>query len=158
MRTINIQEVKDYIETLNDSTKIYIGGDSERFKLNGEWYADYTLAIVVHINGKHGCKIFGEVHRERDYDQKKNKPRMRLMTEVYKIAELYLKLKDVLEEKDVEVHLDINPDVNYGSSCVINEAVGYIKGVCNVNPLVKPNAWAASTCADRLKQVLNEAA
>jgi predicted RNase H-related nuclease YkuK (DUF458 family) len=153
MRTINVEEVKEYIESLGPNTKIYIGGDSERFKLNGQWYADYTLAIVVHIDGKHGCKVFGEMHRERDFDQKKQKPRMRLMTEVYKIAELYLKLKDVLEDKEVEVHLDINPDFRYGSSCVIDEAIGYVKGMCNVTPLVKPNAWCASTCADRLKSL-----
>lgn len=153
MRTINVEEVKEYIESLGPNTKIYIGGDSERFKINDQWYADYTLAIVVHINGKHGCKVFGEIHRERDFDQKKQKPRMRLMTEVYKIAELYLKLKDVLEDREVEVHLDINKDEQYGSSCVVNEAIGYIRGMCNVTPLVKPNAWAASTCADRLKSL-----
>jgi hypothetical protein len=39
----------------------------------------------------------------------------------------------------------------YGSSCVINEAIGYIKGMCNVVPLVKPNAFAASYAADRYK-------
>jgi predicted RNase H-related nuclease YkuK (DUF458 family) len=153
MRTINVEEVKEYIESLGPNTKIYIGGDSERFKINGQWYADYTLAIVVHIDGKHGCKVFGEIHRERDFDQKKQKPRMRLMTEVYKIAELYLKLKDVLEDREVEVHLDINKDEQYGSSCVVNEAIGYIRGMCNVTPFVKPNAWAASTCADRLKSL-----
>lgn len=151
--TINIEEVQNYIESLGPQTKIYIGGDSERFKINGIWYADYATVIVVHIDGKHGCKVFGEIVRERDFDQKKAKPRMRLMTEVYKIAELYLKLKDVLEDRDVEVHIDINPDEHYGSSCVISEAVGYIRGMCNVIPLVKPNAWAASTCADRLKSL-----
>lgn len=151
--TINIEEVQKYIESLSPQTKIYIGGDSERFKINGIWYADYATVIVVHIDGKHGCKVFGEIVRERDFDQKKAKPRMRLMTEVYKIAELYLKLKDVLEDRDVEVHIDINPDEHYGSSCVISEAVGYIRGMCNVIPLVKPNAWAASTCADRLKSL-----
>jgi predicted RNase H-related nuclease YkuK (DUF458 family) len=80
------------------------------------------------------------------------------MNEVYKIAELYLKLKDVLEDRDVEVHLDINPDEMHGSSCVINEAVGYIRGMCNVVPLVKPQAFAASFAADRLKFVLDKAA
>jgi predicted RNase H-related nuclease YkuK (DUF458 family) len=80
------------------------------------------------------------------------------MNEVYKIAELYLKLKEVLEDRDVEVHLDINPDEMHGSSCVINEAVGYIRGMCNVVPLVKPQAFAASFAADRLKFVLDKAA
>ena len=158
MRKIDINEVKSFIEAQGPNTKIYIGGDSERFNIGKDWYADYTLAIVVHINGKNGCKIFGEVQRERDWDQKKNKPRMRLMNEVYKIAELYLKLQDVLEDQDVEVHLDINPDELYGSSCVVNEAIGYIKGMCNVIPMVKPQAFAASYAADRLKYVLANAA
>jgi predicted RNase H-related nuclease YkuK (DUF458 family) len=79
---------------------------------------------------------------------------MRLMTEVYKIAELYLKLAEVLEGRDVQVHLDINPNEMHGSSCVINEATGYIRGMCNVVPMVKPNAFAASYCADRLKEIM----
>jgi predicted RNase H-related nuclease YkuK (DUF458 family) len=151
MRKIDIEQARAFIEAQTPETKIYIGGDSERFKIDGQWYADYIMVIVVHINGNNGCKIFGEVQRERDYEFKKDRPRMRLMTEVYKIAELYLKLQDVLEDRVVEVHLDINPDEMHGSSCVINEAVGYIKGMCNVVPLVKPNAFAASYAADRYK-------
>jgi uncharacterized protein len=154
-KTINIEEVRAFIEAQSPETKIYIGGDSERLMIKGKSYADYTLAIVVHIDGKHGAKVFGEVQREPDYDQKRGKPRMRLMNEVYKVAELYLKLAEVLEGRDVEIHLDINPDLKFGSSCVINEAVGYIKGMCNVTPMVKPNAFAASYCADRLKEVLD---
>jgi uncharacterized protein len=154
-RQINIDEVREYIQAQSPETKIYIGADSERLFIDGKAYADYTLAIVVHIDGKHGCKIFGEVQRELDYDQKRSKPRMRLMNEVYKIAELYLKLGDILEGRNVEVHLDINPDERHGSNCVINEAVGYIKGVCNVVPMVKPKAFAASYCADRMKYVLD---
>jgi predicted RNase H-related nuclease YkuK (DUF458 family) len=152
---MNIESVKDFIMNQSPETKIYIGGDSERIMINDVWYADYTLAVVVHIDGKHGCKIFGDVQRERDYEKNKNKPRMRLMTEVYKISELYLQLADVLEEREVEIHLDINPDERYGSSCVVQEAIGYIRGMCNVIPMVKPRAFAASYCADRLKEIMN---
>lgn len=155
-KAINIGEVKEFIEAQTPNTKIYIGGDSERFLIGKDWYADYTLAIVVHINGNNGCKIFGEVQRERDYDQRRDRPRMRLMNEVYKIAELYQKLQEVLEDREVEVHLDINPNEMHGSSCVINEATGYIRGMCNVIPMVKPNAFAASYCADRLKHIMSE--
>ena len=154
MRKIDINEVKEFIMAQTPETKIYIGGDSERFSINGHWFADYTMAIVVHINGNNGCKIFGETVRERDWDQRKDRPRMRLMNEVYKIAELYLKLTDVLEDRLVEVHLDINPDEMYGSSCVIQEAVGYIRGMCNVIPVVKPRAFAASCAADSMKMIL----
>ena len=151
MKKLDINQVAEFIRAQTPETKIYLGCDSERIKINGEWWADYVLAIVVHINGNNGCKLFGEVQRERDWDSKKDRPRMRLMTEVYKIAELYLKLQDVLEDRIVEVHLDINPDEHYGSSCVISQAVGYIKGVCNVVPFVKPDAFAASYAADRFK-------
>ena len=153
MRRINLDEVKTFIEAQTPETKIYLGCDSERVKVGTEWYADYVLAIVVHVNGNNGCKIFGEVQRERDYDKKQNKPRYRLMNEVYKVSEMYLKLADVLEGREVEVHLDINPNEMHGSSCVINEAVGYIRGVCNVVPFVKPNAFAASYAADRYKSL-----
>lgn len=155
MKPINIAEVKDFIDAQGPDTKIYLGADSERVKVDGVWFADYTLAIVVHINGRHGCKIFGEVRRERDYDNKKSKPAMRLMTEVYKVSELFQKLSDVLEDRYVEVHLDINPNEMYGSSCVVQQAIGYIKGTCNVTPMVKPQAFAASYAADRLKEVLS---
>jgi len=79
---------------------------------------------------------------------------MRLMNETFKIADLYMKLSEVLEDRHVEIHLDINPDEHYGSSCVINEATGYIRGMCNVVPMVKPHAFAASYAADRLKAIL----
>jgi uncharacterized protein len=155
-KKIDIDEVRQFIAAQSPETKIYIGGDSERIHLKDGWVVDYTLAIVVHIDGKHGAKVFGEVQREVDYGyDKKNKPRMRLMNEVYKIAELYLELHDVLEDRDVEVHLDINPSEMYGSSCVINEAIGYIRAMCNVVPMVKPRAFAASYAADRLKGILD---
>lgn len=153
-KAINIDEVRDFILAQTPETKIYIGGDSERFLIGKDWYADYIMVVVVHINGNNGCKIFGEVQRERDWDKKRDKPRMRLMNEVYKIAELYLKLHDVLEDREVQVHLDINPNEMHGSSCVINEAVGYIKGMCNVIPMVKPKAFAASYAADRYKSYM----
>jgi len=153
-QNMNIEEVAKFINAQAPDTKIYIGADSERFLINNVWHADYTLAVVVHYGGNRGCKIFGEVVRERDFDQQKDKPRMRLMNEVMKIADLYLRLAEVLENRIVEVHLDISSNPNNGSSCVINEATGYIRGMCNVIPMVKPNAWAASYAADRLKQVL----
>lgn len=153
MKPIDIDHVAAYIRSQTPETKIYLGCDSERLRVDGVWYADYVVAIVIHINGNNGCKLFGEVQRERDWDQRANRPSQRLMTEVYKVSELYLKLAEVLEGRDVEVHLDINPDEDHGSSCVIAQAIGYIKGTCNVIPFVKPDAFAASYAADRFKNL-----
>lgn len=154
MHKINLQEVKAFIQAQSPETKIYLGADSERVKVNGVWYADYTIAVVVHIDGNHGCKIFGDVQRERDWDQKADKPSLRLMQEVYKVSDLFHELADVLEDRYVEVHLDINPSERYKSSAVVQQAVGYIKGTCNIDAQVKPRAFAASYAADRLKFVL----
>ena len=153
----NIPQIKEFIDRQGPDTRIYIGVDSERIKRDKVWYADYTAAIVVHIDGKHGCKLFGEVTRERDYDRV-DKPNTRLMMEVFKVSELYLKLAEVLEDRPVEVHLDINPDENHTSSNVVAQAIGYIRGTCNVEPLVKPRAFAATYAADRMKglRVANE--
>jgi len=154
MKPLDINLVRDFIQTQGPNTRIYIGADSRRFRQNNVWHAEYTLAVVVHRDGKHGCKIFGESSVEVDYDQRRDRPRMRLMNEVFKISELYLKLQEVLEDRSVEVHLDINPNELYGSSCVVQQAIGYIRGVCNVDPRVKPQAFAATYCADRLKEIL----
>ena len=157
-KKLDLDLVKTFINAQSPSTKIYLGCDSERVRVNGTWYADYALAVVVHIDSCHGCKIFGEVVRERDYDQRSDRPSMRLMNEVYKVSELFQRLAEVLEDRLVEVHLDINPNEMHGSSCVINQAIGYIKGTCNVIPMVKPKAFAASYAADRLDWVLSRKA
>jgi predicted RNase H-related nuclease YkuK (DUF458 family) len=154
MKQFDLEEVKKYITNSSPESKIYLGADSERNRYERVWYADYTVAIVVHIDGKHGCKIFGYHQRERDYDQRKDKPNIRLMTEVYKVSELYLQLKDAIEDRWVEVHLDINPSVKHASNAVVNQAIGYIRGTCNLEALIKPNAFAASYAADRLKFIL----
>lgn len=151
--SIDIASIKRFIAAQSPSTRIYIGADSCRVLHQGAWFADYTLVVVVHIDGNRGCKLFGETTRERDYDQRADRPQMRLMNEVYKVAELYQRLADVLVDREVEVHLDLNPDPRTGSNCVVQQAIGYIRGVCNVSPRVKPHAFAASCAADRYKEL-----
>lgn len=150
---INLNEVADYISQQSSSSRVYIGGDSYRVLKQGRWFAEYTIVVVVHKDGKHGCKIFGETSSEPDWDKNQGRPSMRLMNEVYKIADLYLKLKEVIGDREVQIHLDINAKESAGSSCVVQQAVGYIRGVCNVTPMTKPNAFAASCAADRAKEL-----
>lgn len=152
-KAIDLDEVRNFISKQTPETKIYIGTDSERMNIDGTWYADYMTVVVVHINGKNGCRVFGEVSRERDYDQRKDRPIIRLMNEVQKTSEMYLALADDLEDRIVELHLDINPDEIHGSSVALQQAVGYIRGTCNIIPMVKPNAFCASFAADRYKLI-----
>lgn len=154
-KTFNIEQVRQYIINSSEDTRIYIGADSEKYRdRKGDWHAIYTVAIVVHINGKNGCKVFGDVSTERDYDNRKDRPALRLMNEVYRASGMYLELADAMGDRHCEVHLDINPDVMHGSSCVVQQAIGYVRGTCNVIPMIKPDAFAASYCADRLRDIL----
>lgn len=153
MKRLDLNEVREHIKSTSKLTKIYIGADSERHRRGGIWFADYAAVVVVHIDGNRGAKVFGEITTERDYDQRRDKPRMRLMKEVMKAAQLYLDLEDAIDGRECEVHIDINPDHKHDSSCVISEAVGYIKGLTGVTPRVKPSAWAASIAADRFPEL-----
>lgn len=152
-KKISKEELKAYLTTCGPDTKIYLGCDSERFRIKGVWHADYMLCVVVHVNGNNGAKIFGQVDRERVYDTNPKKPGLRLMNEVVKVANLFIELQDVISDYEVEVHLDINKSKNHASNTIMNEALGYIRGVCMVEPKIKPAAWAASTAADRLKSL-----
>lgn len=150
---MDLQEVLDFIRASSQETKIYVGGDSERHRVGGKWYADYATVVVVHKDGNKGCRVFGEVVREQDFDGKKNKPTLRLMNEVYKIAELYRKIHEAVGDRVCEIHLDINRDKKAASNEVMDQAVGYIMGTCNVIPMVKPDSPAASFCADRFAEI-----
>lgn len=148
----DIEVTRKLIETASPTSKIYFGADSERVNVDGVWYVDFLICVILHEDGCHGASvIYGSVERERDYDKNLAKPFQRLFTEVMKIGDLYMKLQDSFGDLDVSIHLDINPDKKHGSSCAVAEAVGYIKGVCGIDPVIKPNSWAASIAADRLK-------
>ena len=149
-KELDLQEIRDYLNLASQESKVYIGCDSSRYKRHGKWFADFALVVVVHIDGKHGCKIFGCVTTEPDYTADKKKPSYRLMQECYKVSEAYLSLYDALGDREVELHLDINPDPKWASNLVVQQAIGYIKGTCDITPMVKPEAFAASYAADRL--------
>ena len=159
---IDPEEVRAFLEKYGPETKVYLGADSEKMKVSGDWYADYMLVCVVHIHdhtgiGK-GCHIFGEITRERVFDQDKKKPTMRLMNEVYKVAELYERLKPVLGKRDVQIHLDLNPNKRYISNHVVSQALGYIKGTTQLDAHIKPESFSASYAADQLKNILANSA
>lgn len=146
---MNLEEVKSYIKNESINSKIYLGCDSETRYVKDQWYIYYYLVVVIHHNGRNGCKVFGEKIIEKDYITDKRKPTYRLMQEVFKVSELYLKLEDSFGDRDVEVHLDLNPSKKYVSNLIVDQAIGYVKGTCNIIPLIKPDSWAASCVADK---------
>ena len=155
-RKIDLQKLNEFLETCGPNTKIYLGCDSKVLLTpTRERYAAFTTAIVVHIDGQHGGKLFYETVVEKDFSISRNKPSPRLMNEVYKVSEMYLRILDEVEnalDKDIEIHLDINPNKEYKSSAIVQEALGYIQGTCQVHAKVKPDSWAAMIVADKWVQ------
>ncbi len=149
---IDIEEAKKYILD-NPNAKIFFGCDSTKFRKGGEWFARFITTIVVYEKDKN--KIFGEISYERDFDKEPSRPQMRMMNEVAKTSAIVLNLMDILENREYEIHLDVNFLEMYGSNCAIQQAVGYIKGVHFIDPITKndpsgSHPFAASCVADYL--------
>ena len=156
---INAHEILAYInENCKENTKIYIGSDSRCFRKDDQYYAEYTIALVVHKNGNNGGKVFCKMVTEPIFDSKKNKPKMRLISEVYKLCEVYLEVAPVLDEYDIEIHLDINKNEKHGSYVALTEAIGIVRGMCGKNPKTKPDAWCATAVAHSLNRITKDAA
>lgn len=144
-----VTELVELLSSLSSSTKLYFGCDSQKRKgPDGKWYAHYATVLVVHMDGRKGCRIFSHIDKCLDYDAKKNKPSNRLMGEVYRVVSLYNQLQPWIDGYDVEIHLDISTNLKYGSSCVANQAAGYVLGATGVEPKLKPESWASSFGAD----------
>ena len=145
MNKFDIDYIKNFIEA-HPTAKIYIGSDSQRIKKKR---VKFAVVVVVHYNGCNGAKVFADISYEDVSDAKLSRPFNRMMAEVQKLTELYEKLEAVIWDKDFEVHLDVNPDKNAGSNVAFAAARGMILGLIGVEPVVKPDAWCASSCADK---------
>lgn len=160
-------QIDSIISLLSESspeTKIYFGCDSVRFRSKGRTYAKFATVCIVHMEGRRGCRIFSNKSVEPDFDVKQNRPRMRMMNEVMKVCELYNQLMphieelaEIYEDKNgeiqvrefpIEIHLDINTDPKHGSNCAAKEAAGYVLASTGIEPMLKPDSWAASFGAD----------
>jgi len=166
MKKFDIDEVKAFIDKQSKETKIYIGADSYRFKTDrdeqgkplkqSQWYARYTTVVVVHINGKNGCRVFGTIDTERDYDAKHSRPFLRMMNEVRRSVDMYLQLAEVIGDRAISLHIDINPDEKHGSNVAYQAAIGYVKSMTGIDAVAKPNAHASSFAADHFRHYREE--
>lgn len=154
MSQIDRNQLEEFMKTVGPETKVYFGCDSSRYKKGGAWWAEYSSVVVIHINGKNGCKVFAEVSHERDYDGNASKPFNRMFTEAQKVSELYNRFKDLFEDYEVAIHLDINSKKTAGSNVAMEAAKGYVRGLTQIDPQLKPEAWGSSYAADRAVEIL----
>jgi hypothetical protein len=154
------KQVTDMVDLLigcDENTKVYLGCDSVRYIKNDQTWARFATVAIVHMNGNKGCRIFSNISHERDYDLKSNRPKMRMLTEVRKVCDLYIQVAPFIDEFEIEIHLDISQDPKNGSNCAASEAAGYVLGMTGVEPKLKPDSFASSFGADHVvnKNVIN---
>lgn len=139
-------EAVEAIKASSKESSVYIGCDSQRFKMRGLWWASYATVVVVHKDSCHGCKLFFNLEVQRDYGSEKNL-RPRLLNEVNYSTQAFDAIHDVLDGRHVEIHLDVNPSAKHSSNVVTQEAIGWVRGLGVVGK-IKPDGWAATHAAD----------
>lgn len=122
--------------------KVCIGTDSQvRGKKIG-----FATVIVFLREGKGG---FMFINSEVLIQQMAIRERM--IQEVSKSVTLAYELSEIWDKYDIslEIHADINTDASFKSNVALKEAMGYIKGM-GYEFKAKPNAFASSSCADKV--------
>lgn len=125
----------------SEQSSIYIGCDSLRIPAKNK--AVFSTVIVLHKDSKHGCNIFHNQVTIPDFGQM----RPRLMTEVQYALEAFYAIEDIVGNRRLEVHLDVNPDPKHASNAVTSEALGWVRSL-GIQARIKPDSFAATTAAD----------
>jgi len=127
-------------EKMADNVKIYIGADSQNI-------ADttvYATVIVLHYGNSGGHVLY----YKESFPRIKNQFN-RLWREVEDSLEVAMYLLDNGIPRATYIDLDLNPDPKYNSNTVLRAALGYVESM-GFTARIKPNAAAASCCADHL--------
>lgn len=142
---ISFEEIVDIIlEHKEDNGKISVGTDSHIKKQD----CIFSLAICLYAgDSQNGGRYF----IKRTIINKRKYPNLlqRILAEVQKSVELGLKLLEIIPILDIEIHLDVSgSDKNNGTSKFAEMLTGYAKGA-GFDCRIKPNAYAASSVADK---------
>jgi predicted RNase H-related nuclease YkuK (DUF458 family) len=140
---------------LGNKLNICVGTDSQK---RGKGFK-YAVAIIVEMK-----KPMGKVNNETIYKglgakvisgvfQEKYRPtiRERMLKEVQLSINVCFHILNLVElyDIDLEIHADVNPNPLWASNVAFSEVVGFCKGM-QLTYRVKPNAYAASSGADKL--------
>jgi hypothetical protein len=134
-------KAREAIIDSSSSSAIYIGCDSRRVASKKK--ALYSTVIVLHKDSCRGCNVFHNQVTLPDYGQM----RPRLMTEVQMALEAFYAIEDVVGDRKLEIHLDVNPDPIHASNAVTAEALGWVRSL-GIEAKIKPDSFAATTAAD----------
>lgn len=152
-RKLNGEPIENILETVESTLlkelasgnkiKICIGTDSQMHASSCEF-----ATVIVFLREKRGGFIYVSKQMMTNY---RGSLKQRMLEEVgYSVGIAYA-LCPVLERYDIpmEVHVDINSDPHFESNIALKEAMGYILGM-GFEFKAKPDAYASSSCADKI--------
>ena len=140
-----VGELREYITQWfikNPDGKIAIGTDSQRKKK----YLIYVTVIALFYPYNKGAHL---IYFRTRFKVRKIDLWSRLWEEVELTRLIGEHIKPIIGNRELEVHVDLNPDANYESNKLLNAAVGYLKAFDFV-VIAKPDGCIASTAADWL--------
>lgn len=148
-RTLKEQKVEDIRQFVKDAAQlgqaVHVGTDS----LQTGRFTQFVTVVVVLTPGKGGRAAYS-----REVVPRIKSLRERLLKEVYRSVTLGMEFHEVVPG-DLSIHIDANPVVKHKSSLYVQELVGLVVGQ-GFKALIKPDAWAASHCADHVVRTLGK--
>ena len=130
-----INDIKESVDF-----QIFVGCDSH---LVSKKYV-FATVIALYKPGWGGRFFFC---RRRVFDNRFANIRMRLLEETELALTAARTVRDNLPNRDISIHLDINPDNRFKSSVILSSAMSYVIS-SGFQCAVKPAAWASSSIAD----------
>jgi len=144
-----LDEVSGFIqEEPGASYGLVIGTDSQDRRVEGKDTVNFVTAIVIHRRGK-GGRYFWQKNRKNKVYTLRDKIYTETLLSVETAKSFVPRLKTSLNgngKYDLEIHIDIG-EVGPTRE-MIREVVGIVRGN-GLTPKIKPNAYGASTVADK---------
>jgi predicted RNase H-related nuclease YkuK (DUF458 family) len=144
--TLSGVEVLDVMKTVEQLLRtghiVHIGTDAQKSAKRMEF-----VTVICVLNPGKGGRVF----YTRRFDRKEQTLFEKLSLETWFSLELALRMNEefdlTVEQKQIWVHVDANPDTRYDSSDYVKQLAGMVAG-SGFPVLVKPDAWCASHVAD----------
>lgn len=137
---VTMSHIVDQIRS-HQTASISVGCDSH--KVGGKYL--FAVVVAIHIKGFGGWFFF---RRKRRNEATLDILRYRLMEEAKMSINVASEIRDLLEnQRQIDVHLDINTNSKYASFPSLQPATSWVKAM-GFTAVAKPDAWAASWLAD----------
>ena len=134
--------------------KIFLGTDSQKAVIvrnNNEpdlVYYRFVNVVVVNATIGHEKEVRIFFRKLMDDDPNLQNLNFRLRKEAYDTLYMALELLEIVDFRNMQVHIDLNKDPKHKSNEVAAEILGMFEAQ-GIEAKIKPDSWASSVVADK---------